>query len=211
MEGRLIRFLLSGPLFWLGAVALAREDGGGREIFRLTPWGIAWLGDTLPAELPRPARLTVGDDFTVTAPLSLPLIERFRLLRFTDPAPGPYELPQPTRHRITRGSLARARAAGVKAEAVAGFLRRAGSGRLPAQVETALARWDQHGGAVRISHGAVLRVADPAILSALRADPALAPLLGELLSAQATLVREANLPKLLKALKEMGYGVREDP
>ena len=38
-----------------------------------------------------------------------------------------------------------------------------------------------------------------------RADAAVAPLLGDLLSAQAALVGEADLPKLLKALDELGY------
>ena len=47
----------------------------------------------------------------VAAPLTLPLIERFRLLRFTEPQFDAYEPGQPTQHRITRGSLAgRARA-----------------------------------------------------------------------------------------------------
>jgi hypothetical protein len=160
--------------------------------------------------------LTVADDFIVTAPLLLPLLDRFRLLRFTEPVSGldsdklnrSYELGQPTRHRITRGSLARARASGVKAEAILGFLRRTAHGRVPSRVEAALLRWDQHGGAVRITRGAVLRVEDASILSSLRSDSAIAPLLGDLLSAQAVLVSEANLSKVLKALEELGYTAR---
>ena len=135
----------------------------------------------------------------------MPLLDRFRLLRFTEPAADPVELGQPTRHRITRGGLARARAAGVRAEAIVEFLQRASGGHVPPRVAAALARWDQHGGAVRITRGAVLRVEDASILAALRADAAVAPLLGDLLSAQAALVSEADLTKLLKALDELGY------
>lgn len=205
VEGRLIHFLVTGPLFWLGAVVLGTTGDGQVESFRLTQVGAAWLRDTTPPRLPRPAHLIVDEEFTVSAPLLTPLLDRFRLLRFTEPAGGPYELGQPTRHRITRGSLARARSAGLKAEAIVEFLRRASGGTLPSRVADALTRWGQHAGTVRVTQGAVLRVEDAAILAALRADPVIAPLLGDLLSAQAVLVPGVHLPKLLKALEELGY------
>ena len=210
VEGRLIRFVVSGPLFWLGAVALGLEEGGDPVSFRLTPAGVAWLSGTTPAEIPRPARLAVAEDFTVSAGLTVPLLDRFRLLRFSELLAEPYEWGGPTRHRITRRSLARARAEGIGAQAILRFLRRATGGRLPARVATALSRWDQQGGTVRITRGAVLRVEDASTLAALRADPAIAPLLGELISAQAVVVSQAKLPQLLKALTATGYTVTED-
>jgi hypothetical protein len=210
VEGRLIRFVVTGPLFWLGAVALGEGESAARQprSFRLTQLGAAWVSGRPPAELPRPARLAVDDRFMISAPLLVPLLDRFRLLRFTEPAAVPVELGQPTRHRITRGGLARARAAGVRAEAIVEFLKRASAGHVPPRVAAALTRWDQHGGAVRITRGAVLRVEDAGILAALRADAAVAPLLGDLLSAQAVVVSEADLPKLLKALDELGYAAK---
>jgi len=208
VEGRLIAFLIQGPLFWLGAAALGLTEGGEVASFQLTPFGAAWLAGITPPELPRPDRLTVAEDFSVSAGLWLPLFDRFRLLRFTEPGAGRYEPGEPTHHRITRGSLARARASGVQAEAILGFLQRATGGYVPTRVAGALARWGQHGGAVRISRGAVLRVEDASILAALRADPVIAPLLGDLLSAQAVLVSDANLPRLLKALEELWYTAR---
>jgi len=54
----------------------------------------------------------------------------------------------------------------------------------------------------------VLRVEDASTLAALRGDPVIAPLLGDLLSAQAVLVSDADLPRLLKALEELGYTAR---
>lgn len=231
VEGRLIRFLVAGPLFWLGAVALywpepvqpvgseAQQQGqtppySGRRplppvLFRLTSYGHAWLTGGLPSELPQPARLIIGEDFIVRAPLALPLLDRFRLLRFTDPVHPLAVAPAgPTQHRITRGSLARARKADLRAQAISDFLQRTSGGRVPPRVVAALARWDQHGGQVRISHGAVLRVEDAAVLATLRSDPVLAPLLSDLISAQAVLVKEANLPRVLRTLEELGYSVK---
>ena len=43
-----------------------------------------------------------------------------------------------------------------------------------------------------------------------RADPAIAPLLGRLISAQAVLVSEANLPRLLAIVQDTGYTVKSD-
>lgn len=216
VEGRLLRFLIEGPLFWLGAVATSVSVGAGNGVveedsFRLTPAGAAWLSSRMPQKLPQPARVTVGDDFMVTAPLLTPLSDRFRLARFTDQvAAGQWEqrrdtlVPGPTRHRITRASLARGREAGVKPEDAVSFLRRA-AGRLPAKVAAAIERYSQLGGQVRITRGAVLRVADASTLAAMRGDPVIAPLLGELVSAQAVIVPEANLERLLAVLKDSGY------
>lgn len=205
VEGRLVRFLITGPLFWLGAVALGTSHDGQQEVFRLTSAGLSWLSGTVPAELPRPARLVAHDDFTISAPLRTPLNDRYRLLRFTEPVMAGYRMGQPTGHRITRGSLAGARAAGLDADNIQQFLRRATGSPLPARVAAGLTRWGQHAGSVRISKGAVLRVEDAETLATLRSDPAVAPLLGDLISAQAVLVSEVHLPKLLKVLDQLGY------
>jgi hypothetical protein len=66
------------------------------------------------------------------------------------------------------------------------------------------------GGDVRLTRGAVLRVRDAAMLATLRADPVIAPLLGELISAQAVLVGEANVSRLLAVLQDSGYDVSLD-
>jgi hypothetical protein len=111
-------------------------------------------------------------------------------------------------HRITRESLSRARTEGLKAQVLLKFLEHASGGSVPERLATGLERWDQHQGTVRVSRGAVLRVEDAAILARMRADPVLRGLLGELLSAQAVLVRETHLPRVLAALQELGYQVR---
>lgn len=214
VEGRLLRFLIEGPLFWLGAVALGEGLPDEAAVFRLTPAGAAWLTSRMPAEPLQPAKLSVADDFTVTAPLLLPLLDRYRLARFTEPGKGgqweqrrDITIPAPTQRRITRASLARARAAGIKGQDALAILRRAAGGRVPPKVAAALERYDQLGGEVRVTRGAVLRVADAATLAALRADSLIAPLLGDLISAQAVVVPERHIARLLAILKDSGYTV----
>ncbi len=211
VDGALVRFIVMGPLYWLGAIALGTALDGSVEAFRLTHVGLAWLGVAAVPDPPRPARLTFEDDLTIVAPLTLPLMDRFRLLRFTEPVAGSGQaIPGATKHRISRESLARARAEGVKAQALQKYLDEASGGKTPGRISAGLERWDQHSGTVRVSRGAVLRVEDASTLSLLRADPVVRPLLGEMLSAQAILVSEANLPQVMAALRELGYGVKVD-
>ena len=210
VEGRLIYFMISEPLFWLSAIEMGVSHEGHRAMFRLSPAGAAWLANQPPPELPRPARLQVQEDFTITAPLTVPLLDRFRLLRFTEPKNETPEPGQPTRHRVTRRSLSRARTMGLKADKILQFLRQASAGPVPAKVELGLQRWEQHGGTVRITRGAVLRVEDAGVMAGLRADPVIGPLLGELISAQAVMVSLASLPRLTAALNELGYAAKLD-
>jgi len=60
---------------------------------------------------------------------------------------------------------------------------------------------------VRLTRGAVLRVSDAGTLTALRADPLIAPLLGDLISAQAVLVPERHLDRLIAILRDSSYTV----
>ena len=208
VEGRLVRFLITGPLFWLGAVVLGGDSAEDPEVFRLTRAGASWLAGAEPPDLPPPGQLTVDAQFNIAAPLLLPLRDRYRLYRVSDPDAEAYQWGRPTRHRLTRRSLARARSAGIKPDAVLTFLKKASGGSLPPQVVAALESWGRQRGSVSLRRGAVLRVEDASVLATLRSDPVLAPLLSELLSAQAALVREPDVPKVLSALTEMGYVVK---
>jgi hypothetical protein len=152
--------------------------------------------------------LTIDAHFAIAAPLLLPLRERRRLLRVSEPDAEASQWGRPTRHRLTRRSLARARGAGIKPAAVLAFLQKASGGSVPPQVVAALESWGRQRGAVSLRRGAVLRVEDASVLATLRSDPVLAPLLRELLSAQAALVREQDVPKVLSALEELGYVVK---
>ncbi len=225
VEGRLIYFMITEPLFWLSAIELGMAADSHAEAFRIAPAGAAWLcGHPAPEPL-APDRLRIEEDFGVVAPLYGPLLDRFRLLRFADPAVAPAGTPgaEPhagspagaqagalPRYRITRRSLARARAGGLKGEKILQFLMHATGGRVPERVEAGLKRWEEHGGAVHVNKGALLRVEDASVLAALRADPVAGSLLGEIISAQAVLVSTANLPRLLASLKELGYSVKVD-
>ncbi len=131
VEGALLRFILQGPLHWLGAVEV------GESRFHFTPAGHAWLIGAPPPAQPAPGRISVQPDFSVVVPGDAPLQERFRVARFTTWQPGG----PPFRYRITQQGLRRAAAQGVGVAKVLDYLRAQCGADLPPNVAHALARW----------------------------------------------------------------------
>lgn len=141
VEGELLRFLIGGPLYWLGAVCLDPEASGANSAvattFTLSPAGAAWLQEAEPPEEPCQGCIQVMADFSVLVPADVPLLERFRVTRFTtwlDKGP-------PFRYRITQSGLRWAASQGISAERVLHYLREQVGADLPGNVAAALARW----------------------------------------------------------------------
>lgn len=141
VEGELLRFVLTGPLHWLGAVALAEDGAAPPSSLSLAPAGQAWLHDApVPAE-PAPALLVVQPDFTVQAPAGAALLDRFRAARFTTWLETTWRDGQPTFiYRISQSGLQRAAQQGIDSNRVLDFLRTRAAEPLPANVARALER-----------------------------------------------------------------------
>jgi hypothetical protein len=220
VEGALLRYLITGPLHWLGAVDLGSEaDPGPPTAFRLAgvgpPIAFRLAGAGLPflalapllEKEPAPGSpasppLVVGDDFCVRVPWDASLYTRFQLARFADLSGRE---PDHVRYRLSPASLGRARREGITSDQISAFLARASDGHVPARVSEGVRRWYARGGSVRIEPGMVLRVDRPETLAALRRDPAIASLLGEVLGPQAVLVPRANVRQVRRWLQERGY------
>ena len=209
VEGVLLRYLICGPLHWLGAVDLGlKGEAGQPTAFRLAQAGLALLGPSpppkgeLPPSSPGFPELLVGDDFTVRVSLTASLYTRFQLARFADYLGRDSDH---VRYRISPRSLARARQGGITPNQISAFLARASGGRVSARLSDGLRSWGERHGTVRLEPGMVLRVAHPETLQALRRDPAMARLLGEVLGPQAVLVPRANVRQVRRWLLEQGY------
>ncbi|MCS7221865.1 MAG: helicase-associated domain-containing protein [Anaerolineae bacterium] len=137
VEARLAHFLITGPLHWLGAIALDTE---GRRM-AVTVAGQALIRAELPPTA-SPDSILVGRDFSVLVPLSAPAFDRFRVARFASWEASPIAgSAEPFRYRITRTSLRRAEAQGITAERVLAFLQDRVGDALPDNVARALMRW----------------------------------------------------------------------
>ncbi|MFN3763357.1 MAG: hypothetical protein ACK4WK_09185, partial [Anaerolineae bacterium] len=150
VEGALIRYILTGPLAWLGVVAVT--DGESLR-FSLTPTGAAFLGRAgLPQE-PPPPPMVIRPDFLLEVPAGR-RYERFQVSRVAEWL----HIGDPSLYRLTPASLERARQQRIPPERVVAFLEEATGGPVPVALRRALARWAQRGPEARLESVVLLRV-----------------------------------------------------
>lgn len=202
VEGALIRYLVTGPLFWLGLTDLGSAvPGGPPTALLLTSAGQAFLGlDDPPAEGDMPP-LVLRPGFTVLVPPAQ-RYERFQLARIARWV----RTGDPFVYRLTPTSLQRARHQGIPVTRVLEFLDQAtGAGTpLPRFVEAALLRWDARGMEVRLEHTLLLRLSSEELMDQLMSHSRTRRLVAEQIGPAAALVRESDWTQLVVALGEIG-------
>lgn len=201
VEGELVRFLVTGPLHWLGIADLAAPAAGEpASAFRRSAWSPALLQGLAPAGLASEGeRLQVRSDASLSLPRLAPRSLRYQLARFCAWEGFAGEV---YRYRLTPASLERARRQGLRAEHLVALLRRSAA-PLPPTLLKAVERWEERGEEARLERLLVLRLSSPELLQALRASPA-ARFLGDPLGPAAVIVRPGAWEKVRDALAAMG-------
>lgn len=196
VEGRLLRFIIEGPLVWLGLADVA----GGR--YRLTERMRRWLaGQPAPAD-ETPLPLIVQPDATVIAAPQASRHDRFQLSRVAEARPA--EPDRPYVYGLTPAALQHALEQGIEGTRVLEFLQRASQRPLPPSVRRAVERWTANGAEGRLQTVVVLRVRDAKILDTLRQNPKTSVYIGETLGELAVAVRAGEWQKLQQATAQLG-------
>ncbi len=203
VDGALIRYIITGPLHWLGVFDLAApEPEAEPTAFRASAWAAALLSGEAPKGLPseeEPLYANARGDFRI--PRLTPRAARYQLSRFCawdGEKGGEY------RFRLTPASLTRAQSQGLRVSQLLALLRRHAETALPPNLVQALKRWDAHGTQAHIEEALVLRLSSPGMLKKLRKSRA-ARFLSEPLGPAAVIVKAGAWEKILEALVEMGY------
>ncbi len=195
VEGALLRFIVAGPLHWLGMVDLDAD----RIAFCVTPVG-RWL--IAQGDAPMPSEETT---FTVHLNGQVDVsaarrYDRFQLARVAEwVASG-----ETYTYRVTPASLERARAQRIAPERIIEFLGRTSGMAVPESLAGALRRWGTRGTEAWAQEAIVLRVARPELLDELAESPRTRQYLRETVSSTVALVNRRDWPELLAALLEMG-------
>ncbi len=202
VDGALIRFIITGPLAWLGVVRLAApEKGAAPTAFRLTSWGEALLQGRPPAGLHAENRpLQLRSDGLILASWQTPRVVRYHVARFADwegtTAHG-------YRFRLSAEALERAASQGIHASQVLRLLESRAEA-MPPSIKQALLRWMADGAQATLQPLTVLEVSDPAILTALQ-ESAARRYIVRVLSPTAAAIPPAAAAKVRAALAELGY------
>lgn len=202
VEGRLLAFLIQGPLLWLGMVELSAATEGTQAAYRLAPRALAWLGDERPPADEIRVPLVVQPEGVLLVPHNASRYERFQAARIADQEP--YVPGKPYRYRIVPSSLAQAREQGIAPERMLSFLESASARPVPASVRRGITRWAERGVEGRLQPVVVLRVGDAAILETLRANPRTRDFIAEALGDLAVVVRAGEWEAFRQAVAGLG-------
>lgn len=201
VEGRLLRYLVQGPLYWLGMVELSATSVADAT-YRLTTRALAWLGDEPPAADEVRVPLVVQPEGILLVPYNASRYERFQAARIADPEP--LTPGKPYRYRIVPSSLAEAREQGISPERMLQFLESAGGRPVPTSVRRGITRWAEKGVEGRLQAVVTLRVGDAEILETLRANPKTRDYLTEALGELAVVIRQGDWENFRQAVAQLG-------
>lgn len=208
VEGRLLRFLIGGPMYWLGLT----ESGDDR--YRLTGRALDWLADRPPGGAGVQVPIVVQQDATLLVPHNADRYQRFQVARIATPLP--LRPGEPFQYYLTPASLQRARESGIQPERILTFLEQASTRPVPASVRRAIERWAQQGLEGQLEPAVILRVKDAEILDKLQDNARTRPYIGERLGDLAAVLRgdwrdfqrvAASLGLLLDIVGEEGVSV----
>ncbi|MGE5528814.1 MAG: helicase-associated domain-containing protein [Patescibacteria group bacterium] len=152
-------------LAWFGALSVETDGRGLQRAVRLTPWGRALLSPALTVGWPPPEPLTVTASHEIYAPLGAGPAALGRLAGFAElVTAGPAFL-----FRLSRETVWKAAADGVKIGAELAWLEEQARGGLPENVRATLAEVAARQGEVRLGEaGGYIAIGRPELAAAVR-------------------------------------------
>ena len=210
VDGALIRFLINGPLHWLGLLDLAAPSGNDEPAaFRRSPWFEALVsGSPPPYNKTETLVWQVKLDGHILISQNSPRAIRYQLARFAQ-----FENRTQINYEycLTPRSLEQARSQKLKASHLISLMRKFPTTRpIHPGVINALERWEQLGVQTKMEKGLLLRVNAPELIALLKQNSRTSRYLGELLNPTTVLVKPAGRQIILETLMESGYFLEFD-
>ncbi|MFL7869796.1 MAG: helicase-associated domain-containing protein [Anaerolineales bacterium] len=199
VDGALVRYFITGVLFWLGQVELASpEDGVEATAFRVISVKSTGRGEE--------GKIVARSNGQIAVPRFAPRAVRYQVARFCEwnDAKG-----DEYRYTITPPSLKKAAEQGLKVEHLLALLAKYTASGIPPVLVKALKRWEANGTEARVQTQVVLRVSRPEVLEELRKSKA-ARFLGEMLGPTTVVLKDGTQSKVLAALAELGLLAEEE-
>jgi hypothetical protein len=194
VDGALINYMITGPLYWLEFVELATPaDSNIVSAFRKR-------GGTPRSQLGKTSRLHVSSQGKIVVPRSISRLNRYQIARFCE-----WDLDKENEYhyQVSTYSLKRAVAQGLKVNQLLSLLAKNAASEIPPSFISALNRWENKGTEVRMEVQTILKVSHPEVLEELRKSKA-GRFLGETLGPVTVTIKSGAQNKVLAALAEMG-------
>ena len=202
VDGALLRFLITGPMHWLGLIDLASPtEGKAVTAFRFSDWFERLILGQPYQDAPEETQLIeIKSDGILIASSLTPRLARYQVSRFClwiAEAQGQYT------YQLTPASLKAAAQQGLTIAHLESLFKKYAQ-TIPPNLLQALRQWDQHAGQVRICPGVILQVETPHIMQALRDSPA-GRFIEEPLGPTAAIIHPDAIGRIRAALARLGY------
>jgi hypothetical protein len=212
IEGALLRYMLEGPLHWLGLVRI------GWGAFLITDLGLAATGrgdwpSTPDGDLP----IKIDEQGVISVPAGFSRYHRSRIARFSAWISAPpsrdgsthrnalaYDEDSLYQYRITPQALKRGEAEGVEPDQIIGMLHKLSNQSMPGTVQKMLANWREAPGEVVVQDVVIIRARSLEAYDRLTKNDKIKRLLGRQIEPYTHEVKREDFPSLLNALRLMG-------
>ncbi len=203
VDGALIRYVITGPLHWLGAVDLGQDSQStSKPSFRLTSVSALLYDPKAPVHVEEPDKaIVIHSDGRIIVPRGVDGAVRYQIARFSHWGSVENEKYE---YRLTPSTLERAREQGLSHQHIRTVLEKSCDSPLPRPVDLALTRWAERGTEAYIKQYWVLRVQSPDVLEMLRSKKSTNRYLKEILSPTTAIVQSSDWPKLQAAAARLG-------
>ena len=202
VDGALIRYMITGPMHWLGLMDLASSSPDAPiQAFRFSNWAPDLLLGKPIADLPKEDQpIKAFSNGTITAYTLTPRIARYQVSRFCN---WTSEREETYTYKLTPKSLHTGAEQGLKPVHLETLLKKYGEAPPPSLIK-ALNQWDKKGSQVKIHPAVILQVEDSKILGVLRESPA-GRFISDPLGPTAAIIEPGAAEKVASALVRLGF------
>jgi hypothetical protein len=203
IDGAYIRFMLTGPLFWLGLVDLACSESDNKiQAFKCSQWCANLLSNHPPDAIkPEDVKLLIDSYGKIVIPLRFSRSIRYQISRFCDwngKSKDGYAF------QISPVSLQRAKDQGLKISHFLKIVQSVLPHPFPPKLKSALENWEHHGTQAHFTQAILLHLADPEAINQLQNTSA-KKFVQAILNPNTVAVLPNGVEQVRKTLIEMGY------
>ena len=202
VEGELLKYLLAGPMHWLGLLDLGLiEEDGQPASFRFS----AYAGDLFNMQVPsiaarKPEEVQIRSKGEIRMTMNVPHKTRYQVSRFCEWYPVKAEA---YLYAISPASLSRAEKQGLRVAHLLSLLMNYAEA-IPPNILAALERWEKQGVQSSVAQKTILRLGSPAVLKSLKKSKASRYIL-EQIGPTVVIIREGSEDKIAEVLVELGF------
>jgi hypothetical protein len=201
VEGKLIRFLLNGPLQWFGIIDTGESKEDKSQTCRISKSGKDIWQKKYPHLINQIEEKPKIDSFgKIVISKNVPLALRYQISRFCD-----WEIPNHNefRYQLTPKSLIRAEKHGLNPNQFLTLIQKA-IGQIPPTIRSVFENWEKNRLENFIKKETLLRVSNPEIIVQLK-ESNTSKFIKEILSPTVAIINDGSENKIQKAIFELGF------